>query len=69
MATRITPDPDTAPRALRCWLRHRCPFGCLHASDCVLLDPLPVHDHDYPCPGMFGPDGRWMRHCREEKVA
>lgn len=49
----------------RCWThraRHAC--GCGRPADCLLNDPLPVHEPQ-PCPGIFGPDGRWQPHCRD----
>jgi hypothetical protein len=46
--------------AWRCWSWHCC--GCIHADDCILLGPLPVHA-DQPCRGMFGDSGTWQSCC------
>jgi hypothetical protein len=54
---------NAAEAAWRCWTWRLCPHGCLRTDDCVLHTPLPVHDHDRPCPGQFGGNGQWVPCC------
>ena len=60
--SRVTDEADILPlAAYRCWSHHWC--GCLHADDCWLTRPLPVHDHDRLCSGYLGDGGQWFPHC------
>jgi hypothetical protein len=65
-ANHLTIDTRIVPRAADTG----CPCGCrtrppwLDDPACIRHRPLRLSLH--PCPGMFGPDGRWVPHCHEE---
>lgn len=61
------PTGEPSDAQIRCWTwrpEHCC--GCGTAADCVLGDSPPVRDESPSCPGQYGGDGTWTRHCGDE---